>query len=76
MHWERLPTIEADRIRLRWISAEDTDAFFKIYSHPEVMRYWSTPPLVDRDAAGKLIDDLRTRGEAALSGCVHVVERK
>jgi NADH-quinone oxidoreductase E subunit len=28
------------------------------------------------DAAGTLIDDLRTRGEAALSGCHHVVERK
>jgi NADH-quinone oxidoreductase E subunit len=26
--------------------------------------------------AGKLIDDLRARGEAALSGCFHVVERK
>jgi len=28
------------------------------------------------DAAGKLVDDLRARGEAALSGCHHVVERK
>jgi NADH-quinone oxidoreductase E subunit len=27
------------------------------------------------DAAAKLIDDLRARGEAALSGCHHVVER-
>jgi NADH-quinone oxidoreductase E subunit len=26
--------------------------------------------------AGKLVDDLRTRGDAALSGCYHVVERK
>ena len=26
--------------------------------------------------AGKLVDDLRARGEAALSGCHHVVERK
>ena len=26
--------------------------------------------------AKKLIDDLRTRGEAALTGCVHVVEQK
>jgi len=26
--------------------------------------------------AGKLVDDLKARGEAALSGCVHVVERK
>jgi NADH-quinone oxidoreductase E subunit len=28
------------------------------------------------EAAAKLVDDLRERGEAALSGCVHVVERK
>jgi NADH-quinone oxidoreductase E subunit len=27
------------------------------------------------EAAAKLVDDLRTRGEAALSGCVHVVEK-
>jgi NADH-quinone oxidoreductase E subunit len=26
--------------------------------------------------AGKLVDDLRARGEAALSGCFHAVERK
>jgi NADH-quinone oxidoreductase E subunit len=28
------------------------------------------------DAAPKLVDDLRARGEAALSGCVHVVEKQ
>jgi NADH-quinone oxidoreductase E subunit len=28
------------------------------------------------DAASKLVDDLRARGEAALSGCVHVVEKR
>jgi ribosomal-protein-alanine N-acetyltransferase len=55
MHWERLPTIDAERIRLRWISAEDTDAFYAIYSNPEVMRYWSTPPLRDRAEAANLI---------------------
>jgi NADH-quinone oxidoreductase E subunit len=27
------------------------------------------------EAASKMIDDLRARGEAALSGCVHVVEK-
>jgi NADH-quinone oxidoreductase subunit E len=27
------------------------------------------------EAAGKLVDDLRARGEAALSGCHHVVEK-
>ena len=53
MHWDRLPEIDANRIRLRWISDEDTDAFYAIYSNPEVMRYWSTPPLPDRDAASQ-----------------------
>ena len=28
------------------------------------------------EAASKMVDDLRARGEAALSGCVHVVEKK
>jgi len=28
------------------------------------------------ESVGTLLDDLRARGEAALSGCVHVVERK
>jgi NADH-quinone oxidoreductase E subunit len=28
------------------------------------------------DAASRLVDDLRARGEAALSGCHHVVERR
>jgi NADH-quinone oxidoreductase subunit E len=28
------------------------------------------------ESAGKLVDDLRARGEAALSGCFHVVEKR
>jgi len=28
------------------------------------------------ESVGKLLEDLRMRGEAALSGCVHVVEQK
>lgn len=55
MHWERLPTIDASRVSLRWISSADTDSFYAIYSHPEVMRYWSTPPLADREVAANLI---------------------
>ena len=31
---------------------------------------------VTPESAGKLIDDLRARGEAALTGCHHVIERK
>jgi ribosomal-protein-alanine N-acetyltransferase len=59
MDWEQLPTIDAIRISLRWISAADTDAFYAIYSNPEVMRYWSTPPLADREAAANLIHKIQ-----------------
>jgi RimJ/RimL family protein N-acetyltransferase len=59
MHWERIPTIEANRICLRWISEADTNAFYAIYSNPEVMRYWSTPPLTDREAAASLIKKIQ-----------------
>jgi ribosomal-protein-alanine N-acetyltransferase len=59
MHWERLPTIDTSRVSLRWISAADTDAFYAIYSNPEVMRYWSTPPLANREAAANLINKIQ-----------------
>lgn len=58
MAWERLPTIEAGRVILRWISEEDVDALYAIFSNPEVMRYWSTTPLLDKDAATALLTDI------------------
>lgn len=58
MDWERLPTISTPRLSLRWISEDDVDAFYAIYSNPEVMRYWSTPPVPNRDAASKLISEI------------------
>ena len=59
MNWESLPTINTSRLCLRTISAEDTDDFFAVYSNPEVMRYWSTPPLADKSAAGKQISEIQ-----------------
>jgi ribosomal-protein-alanine N-acetyltransferase len=59
MDWTRLPTIDADRISLRWISNQDVDALYNIFSDPEVMRYWSTPPLPDRDAAVDLMNEIQ-----------------
>jgi [ribosomal protein S5]-alanine N-acetyltransferase len=58
MDWERLPTINTNRLSLRRISEKDVDAFYAIYSNIEVMRYWSTPPLADRNAAVKLISEI------------------
>ena len=58
MDWSRLPTINTSRLSLRSISATDVDDFYAVYSNPEVMRYWSTPPLADKAAAGKLITEI------------------
>lgn len=57
MDWD-LPTINTSRLSLRSISAADVDDFYAIYSNPEVMRYWSTPPLADKAAASKLINEI------------------
>lgn len=58
MNWEQLPTINASRIKLRWITRDDLSSLYEIFSDPEVMRYWSTPPLPDRSAAEKLLDNI------------------
>ena len=58
MDWEHLPRINTSRLSLRAISAEDVDDFYAVYSNPEVMRYWSTPPLANKEAASKLINEI------------------
>jgi len=59
MDWTKLPTITTSRLILREISAQDVDDFYEIYSNPEVMRYWSTPPLPDKAAASKQIVEIQ-----------------
>ena len=59
MDWEHFPTIDATRISLRWISEEDLDALFTIFSNAEVMRYWSTPPLADKSEANELLKEIQ-----------------
>ncbi len=58
MDWKILPTINASRVSLRWITEKDVDALYRIFSNTEVMRYWSTPPLADRNAAIKLLEGI------------------
>ena len=58
MDWTHLPTINTNRLSLRPIRGEDVDDFYAVYSDPEVMRYWSTPPLPDLEAASKLISEI------------------
>lgn len=43
------------RLTLRLLTEPDRAPLFAIFSHPEVMRYWSTPPWTDLSQADQLI---------------------
>jgi ribosomal-protein-alanine N-acetyltransferase len=40
------------------LEERDVDGLFEIFSDPQVMRYWSSGPLVDRAAAVKLFEEI------------------
>lgn len=40
------PVIETERLTLKPIVVDDSDALLEIFSDPEVMRYWNTAPWV------------------------------
>jgi RimJ/RimL family protein N-acetyltransferase len=54
MNSDTLPVITTSRIILRWISEDDIDGLYEVFSNPEVMRYWSHTPLSNREAAAQL----------------------
>lgn len=39
---------------MRWISEDDIDSLYEIFSDPQVVRYWSFGPLAGRDAAAAM----------------------
>jgi RimJ/RimL family protein N-acetyltransferase len=53
--WTRLPTIDAPRVRLRWLDENDAAGLFEIFSNREVTRYWGWPALEDIAAATELV---------------------
>jgi RimJ/RimL family protein N-acetyltransferase len=53
-----LPTLAAGRLRLRWLVETDVPALHAIFSDPEVMRYWSSPPLGSPDDAAALLREI------------------
>ncbi len=56
---EILPTIKGERVCPRWLVDDDVDALFSIFSDPKVMRYWSSLPLENKEAAKVLLADIR-----------------
>lgn len=55
---ERLPTLDAARLRLRWLESRDVPALFRIFSDTEVMAYWSRPPMLELAEAEALLADI------------------
>lgn len=51
---DRLPTIEGERVRLRWLVEEDIPALYAIFGDPEVCRYWSCAAYRSIDEAARL----------------------
>ena len=54
MNSQTLPVITTPRVVLRWISEDDIDCLFEVFSDPQVMRYWSSGPLANREAAAEM----------------------
>jgi ribosomal-protein-alanine N-acetyltransferase len=57
---DRLPTLRTERLVLRWIEERDAPALREVFGDPEVMRYWSAPPLPDEAAALELVVEIQS----------------
>ena len=54
----RLPALDAERVRLRWLTPDDAPALLAVFGDPEVCRYWSRPALVGIDDARALQQEI------------------
>jgi len=52
---DRLPTLRAARVTLRWLGPEDVGALHEVFSNADVMRYWSRPAFTQLDDARALL---------------------
>ena len=52
---DQLPTLEAPRVRLRWLTAGDVDALVDVFSDRVMMRYWSSAAMTERAEAEALL---------------------
>jgi RimJ/RimL family protein N-acetyltransferase len=78
------PALRGRSVHLRPPCSDDADALFRLFSQPEVTRYWSRPPMKMRSEAEGLLAEMgeafaarsalhwlvaRRRGEAAIGTC-------
>ncbi|PRQ07198.1 GNAT family N-acetyltransferase [Enhygromyxa salina] len=55
---DRLPTLDAARVRLRWLTLADASDVFEVFRDPDTMRYWSSLPMQRREQASALIEQI------------------
>lgn len=52
------PQLQGKRVRLRGPRESDADEVFALFADPDVMRYWSRPPMTTRGEAEGLIAEI------------------
>lgn len=52
------PVLRGARVSLRGPTPDDSDALFALFSSPDVMRYWSRPPMTERAEAQSLVANI------------------
>lgn len=68
-------TLETKRLEIRLLGEADLPALYAMYSHPEVMRYWSYPPWTEMDQARQMLQDTLSSYQDG-SGLQLGIERK
>jgi len=53
-----LPTLDAGRVQLRWLTNSDIPALLSVFGDPEVTRYWGFARLPDLAAAAALLAEI------------------
>jgi ribosomal-protein-alanine N-acetyltransferase len=49
--------LATERLTLRFLTDADLSALYEIFSHPEVMRYWASPPWTEPEHAVLKLED-------------------
>jgi RimJ/RimL family protein N-acetyltransferase len=59
----RLPTLDGERLRLRWLELDDQEALFGVMSDRDALRWWRHPPLANTDDASIYLEQVHRGNE-------------
>src|SRR4029079_8122096 len=68
-----LPKTEGHTVHLRPLTPADAESIYAIFSDPQVMRYWSTPPLPDMAAGAAAATQIHKDMAAAESLLTEII---